>query len=88
MHMPIKIADHMVGYGSPAFIIAEAGVNHNGDIDKAFELIRVAKRAGADCVKFQTFKAERVVTQSAPKANYQMRVTDPAESQLSMLKKL
>jgi len=88
MHPPIKIADRMVGDGRPAFIIAEAGVNHNGDVDKAFELIRVAKRAGADCVKFQTFKAERVVTQSAPKASYQMRVSDPAESQLSMLKKL
>jgi N,N'-diacetyllegionaminate synthase len=69
-------------------IIAEAGVNHNGDQNLALKLIDAAKMSGADCVKFQTFKAEEVVTASAPKALYQLDVTDKNESQLQMLKKL
>jgi N,N'-diacetyllegionaminate synthase len=69
-------------------IIAEAGVNHNGDVTLACELIRQAKLAGADCVKFQTFKADKVVTADAAKAAYQLKVTDPAESQFDMLRKL
>jgi len=85
---PITIEGRSVGERQPVFIIAEAGVNHNGDVARAVDLIHAAKAAGADCVKFQTFKAERVVTRTAPKASYQMRVTDPAESQLSMLQKL
>jgi N,N'-diacetyllegionaminate synthase len=70
------------------YIIAEAGVNHNGDLGIAFELINKAKEIGADCVKFQTFKTEEIVTLSAPKANYQLNVTDKEESQFEMLKKL
>jgi N,N'-diacetyllegionaminate synthase len=70
------------------FIIAEAGVNHNGSVEMARNLIREAKRCGADCVKFQTFRAERIVTNKAPKAQYQMQTTDPSESQLDMLKQL
>ena len=70
------------------YIIAEAGVNHNGDIDIAHKLIDEAKRTGADCVKFQTFKAENLVTKTAPKANYQLKVTDTKESQFDMLKSL
>ncbi|MGZ3867009.1 MAG: N-acetylneuraminate synthase family protein, partial [Bacteroidia bacterium] len=58
------------------YIIAEAGVNHNGSIDMAYQLIDKAKEIGADCVKFQTFKAEQIVTASSPKANYQLKVTD------------
>lgn len=57
----------------PCFIIAEAGVNHNGDIDQAIKLIRVAKKAGADAVKFQTFKAEQVTTKKSPTAAYQKK---------------
>lgn len=69
-------------------IIAEAGVNHNGDINLAKQLIDVAAEAGADLVKFQTFLADDLVTQSAPKADYQIDATDKNESQLGMLRKL
>lgn len=70
------------------YIIAEAGVNHNGNLDNALELIKQAKNAGADCVKFQTFKADQIVTINSPKANYQLKVTDKNESQYEMLKSL
>lgn len=70
------------------FVIAEIGVNHNGDLDLAKKLVDVAKMAGADCVKFQTFRAEDIVTEFAPKARYQLQVTDNNESQFQMLKKL
>ena len=69
-------------------IIAEAGVNHNGDLNLALELIDVAAGACADVVKFQTFSANELVSITAPKTNYQLQSTDPAESQYSMLKKL
>ena len=69
------------------FIIAEAGVNHNGSIDIAKKLIDVASEAGADAVKFQTFRAENLVTKKAKKANYQVETTDSNESQFNMLKK-
>lgn len=69
-------------------IIAEAGVNHNGDIKIAKQMIDAAAEAGADIVKFQTFKAENLVTQSAKKAEYQLQTTSKEESQLQMLKKL
>lgn len=88
MLVDIKIGKNIIGENQPTFIIAEAGVNHNGDIELAKKLIIAAKHAGADCVKFQTFTAENVVTKIAPKAEYQLKVTDPSESQVSMLKKL
>ncbi|MCK7547001.1 N-acetylneuraminate synthase [Marinobacter koreensis] len=69
-------------------IIAEAGVNHNGNRQMAFDLIKVAADAGADAVKFQTFNAERLAALSAPKASYQRQTTDSQESQLAMLKRL
>ena len=69
-------------------IIAEAGVNHNGSISIAKKLIDKAKVAGADIVKFQTFNSSKLVTKSAPKANYQKKTTGAKESQLDMLKKL
>lgn len=73
---------------SRVFIIAEAGVNHNGNIDIARELVDVASASGADAVKFQTFKAESLVCKSARKADYQMKTTNQEESQFDMLKKL
>jgi N,N'-diacetyllegionaminate synthase len=69
-------------------VIAEAGVNHNGDLDLAKKLVDAAAEAGADAVKFQTFSADRLVTRKAPKAEYQKRRTDASESQYDMLKKL
>lgn len=70
------------------FIIAEAGVNHNGSLELAKQLIDVAAAAGADAVKFQTFVAEEVVSINAPKAEYQKETTGAAESQFDMIKKL
>ncbi len=73
---------------SRVFVIAEAGVNHNGDIEIAKKLIDAAAEAGADAVKFQTFKAETLVCRTAKKAAYQLETTDRSETQYDMLKKL
>lgn len=83
----VKIAGKKIGPGSPCFIIAEAGVNHNGDLKKAKRLIGAASAAGADAVKFQTFKADRLVTANAPKAAYQTRA-GVKDSHYAMLKRL
>ena len=69
-------------------IIAEAGVNHNGEIELAKKLIEGAAMAGADLVKFQTFSAEKIVTRNAPKAGYQLDFSNTSESQFEMLQKL
>jgi len=86
--IPIEIAGHEVGPGHPCFIIVEAGVNHNGSLETAKRLVDMAVAAGADAVKFQTFKAEKVVSPQTPKAAYQQSTTDPAESHLEMIRRL
>ncbi len=70
------------------FIIAEVGVNHNGSLKKALKLIDVAVAAGANAIKFQTFKAENLATDYAPKAEYQKYKSQKKETQFQMLKKL
>ncbi len=68
---PISLGDRRVGPGEPVLVIAEAGVNHNGDLGLARELVDAAAATGADAVKFQAFKAERVAAANSPKAGYQ-----------------
>src|SRR5690242_14771457 len=77
-----------IGRDDPVRVVAEAGVNHNGDLTLAQRLVIEAKRAGADFVKFQTFSAARVASAAAQKAPYQLRSTDARESQLEMLRRL
>ena len=84
----IVIGGRRVGHREACFIIGEAGVNHNGSLEMACNLVDVAVAAGCDAVKFQTFKAEKVSSPFAPKAIYQMRSTDSRESQLEMARKL
>jgi N-acetylneuraminate synthase len=84
----VEIAGCAIGTGQKCFVIAEAGVNHNGDLKLARALVDAAVAAGAHAVKFQTFRAERLVTRDAPKAEYQRRTTGSDESQFAMLKRL
>jgi N-acetylneuraminate synthase len=84
----IKIAEKYVGAGHPCFIIAEAGVNHNGDLELARQLVDVAVASGSDAVKFQTYTTEKVMSRLAPKAEYQLQTTEVKESQFEMSKGL
>jgi N-acetylneuraminate synthase len=84
----LEIFERQIVSDPSCFIIAEAGVNHNGSIELALQLIDEAFTAGADAVKFQTFNAVDLASVTAPKANYQLRSTEAEESQLEMLKRL
>jgi len=84
----MRVGDRLIGAGAPVFVIAEAGVNHNGDLELARKLVAAAAAAGADAVKFQTFRTEALVARTAPKAAYQVETTGGGESQLEMLRKL
>lgn len=87
-HAAIDLGGRAIGEGEPVFVIAEVGVNHNGDADLARRLIDAASRAGADAVKFQTFKADSLATRAAPMAAYQERNLRESGSQIDMLRGL
>lgn len=84
----VKVGTRYIGKGEPTFIVAEIGVNHNGNMDLVKKLIDEASNAGVDAIKFQKFKTEALVTKNAPKAKYQEVTTDKSESQYDMLKRL
>lgn len=84
----VRIGSRAIGDGLPCFVIAEAGVNHDGELRLALQLVDAAVEAGADAVKFQTFDPDQLATPDAPKAAYQVSATDESQSQLEMLRKL
>ena len=83
----LKIGNRSIGEKSPVFIIADAGVNHNGRLSLAKRMVDAAKKSGVDAIKFQIFKAEELATPQAPKARYQKKKS-AGESQMEMLKRL
>ncbi len=88
MVAPVNVGGRTVGEGAPCFVIAEAGVNHNGSVETACRLVDAAREAAADAVKFQTFIADQLATPDAPKAEYQRETTGAGQSQLEMLRSL
>lgn len=84
----LELESKTISEKSSTFIIAEAGVNHGGDLNVAKQLIDIASEAGADAVKFQAFKSENLILQNVQKAPYQQKTTSASESQIEMLKKL
>ena len=85
MSREFRVGDRVIGTGAPAFLVAEAGVNHNGDPDLARRLVVESAGIGADAVKFQTFRAADLVTREAPKAAYQRETTGGGGGQREML---
>lgn len=88
MTRPVRIEDRLIGSGEPCLVIAEAGVNHNGDVALAHRLVDEAAEAGVDAVKFQRFVTEELITREAPKAGYQILTTGDGGGQHAMLKAL
>ena len=86
--MIVKIGNKFIGENQPVFIIAEAGVNHNGSLTMAKKLVDAAKYSGVDAVKFQTFKARDLVAKGVAMAPYAKKNTGDRENQFQMLKKL
>src|SRR6266536_4924131 len=84
----LAAGERRIGAGAPVFIVAEAGVNHNGDPALARRLVDVAAECGADAVKFQTFRVDALLSRGAPKAGYQVETTGGGESQREMLARL
>jgi len=84
----LSVAGRVIGAGAPIFIVAEAGVNHNGDLELARRLVDAAAAASADAVKFQTFRTETLASRAAPKAAYQRETTGAGEGQGEMLRRL
>jgi N-acetylneuraminate synthase/N,N'-diacetyllegionaminate synthase len=85
MARPVRLGDRLVGPGEPCYVIAEAGVNHDGDVDRAVALVGAAADAGADAVKFQLFNAAEVASGGARKAGYQLETTGGEGTQREML---
>lgn len=85
---PFVVGERVIGAGAPVFMVAEAGVNHNGDLALALRLVDVAAEAGADAVKFQTFRSAALASRNSPKAAYQRESTGAGEGQQEMLARL
>jgi sialic acid synthase SpsE len=83
----ITIGDRLVGPGQPAFVVAEVGINHNGEVERAVEMIRVASQAGCDAVKFQTFKAAEFINDASQMFTYHSQGRDVTESMLVMFQR-
>lgn len=85
--MEIKLGDHVIGHNTPPFIVAEAGINHNGEIEKAFKMIEIAKQTGLNAIKFQTFKADEFIADSKQTFTYKSQGKEITESMLEMFKR-
>jgi len=84
----LRVGRRIVGDNAPCYIVAEAGVNHNGDVDRALKMVRIAKASRADAIKFQSFNPEDLVTATAPLAAYQRRSSGRQGNQIEMLRHL